>query len=132
MELAALATGRGPRARVLRPLDGRTTERIDDIPVPQASVSQVICSLPRLDESDAPVYHQVRQEQIAAGETTQNRVEMPTEQEQVIVQKIPEVQVVERIQEQGDSTGACATAHRRTNCARQSLRYRCRKGKVSK
>ena len=34
------------------------------------------------------------------GETTQNIVDVPTVQEQVIVQGIPEVQVVERIQEQ--------------------------------
>ena len=75
----------------------RTTEQIEDIPLPQASVTG---SLPRLDESDAVVYHQVRQEQIAAGETTQNIVDIPTVQEQVIVQGIPEVQVVEQIQEE--------------------------------
>ena len=78
----------------------RTTEQIEDIPLPQASVSQVTGSLPRLDESDAPVYHQVRQEQIAAGETTQNMVDIQTVQEQVIVQGIPEVQVVKLVQKQ--------------------------------
>ena len=46
------------------------------------------------------MYHQVRQEQIAAGETTQNIVDIPTVQEQVIVQEDPMVQFMERIQEQ--------------------------------
>ena len=46
------------------------------------------------------MYHQVRLEQIAAGETIQNRVENPTVQEQVNVQENPEVHVMERIQEQ--------------------------------
>ena len=41
----------------------------------EASASQVIGSLPRLDESAAPVYHHARQEQSAAGEATQNTVE---------------------------------------------------------
>ena len=75
-------------------------EQIEGIPVQQVSASQVIGSLPRLDESDAPVYHQVRQEQIAAGETTRNIVENPTAQEQVIFQVNPDVRIVERIQEQ--------------------------------
>ena len=46
------------------------------------------------------MYHQVRQEQIAAGDPTQNIVDIPTVQEQVIVQENPEVQCVERIQKQ--------------------------------
>ena len=46
-----------------------------------------------------PVHHEVRQEQIAAGETTRNTVENPTVLEQVIVQKISELQVMERIQD---------------------------------
>ena len=56
--------------------------------------------LPLLAEFAASVVSQVNQEQIVAVETSQNIVENPTVQEQVIVQKIPEVQVVERIQEQ--------------------------------
>ena len=56
--------------------------------------------LPPLEEFAASVVSQVHQEQIVAGETCQNIVENPTVQERVIVQKIPEVQVVERIQEQ--------------------------------
>ena len=78
----------------------RTMEQIVDIPVPQASASQIIGSLPRLNESAAPVYDEVRQEQIAAGETTRNILEIPTVQEQVIVQGNPDVQVVAVFQEQ--------------------------------
>ena len=44
--------------------------------------------------------NQVLQEQIVAGETTQNTVENPSVQEQAIVQEHPELQVVERIHEQ--------------------------------
>ena len=44
------------------------------------------------------MYNQVHQEQIVAGEMTQNIVENPAVQEQVIVQEIPPV--VERKQEQ--------------------------------
>ena len=40
------------------------------------------------------------QKQTVAGETSQNIVETPTVQEQVIIQETPEVQVVEGIQEQ--------------------------------
>ena len=58
-------------------------EQIEDIPVPQASASQV----------------KVRLEQTAAGETTRNIVVNPTVQEQVIVQKISELQFMEPIQE---------------------------------
>ena len=49
------------------------------------------------------MYSQIHQEQIVAGMTTQHRVENPAVQEQVIVQEIPQapqVQIVERIQEQ--------------------------------
>ena len=88
----------------------RTMEQIEYIPVPQASASQVIGSHTRLDESVAPVYHQVRQE------TTQNIVEIPTVQEQVIVQEIPEVQVVEQIQEQIVETIKVDPLERRTIC----------------
>ena len=57
-------------------------------------------SLPRLAASASPVYRHVRQEQIAAGETTRNIVENPSVPEQVIVQKNSELQVLERILEQ--------------------------------
>ena len=40
------------------------------------------------------------QEQLVVGETSQTIVDIPTVQDQVIIQEIPEVQVVERIQEQ--------------------------------
>ena len=49
------------------------------------------------------MYRQIHQEQIVAGMTTQHKVENPAVQEQVIVQEIPltpQVQIVERIQEQ--------------------------------
>ena len=42
------------------------------------------------EEFDAPVYNQIHQELIVAGETTQNTFENPTVQEQVIVQEIPQ------------------------------------------
>ena len=64
------------------------------------SRSKTFLGSPRWDELDAAVCHRVRQEQFAAGKTTQNIVDVPTVQEQVIVQGIPKVQVVERIQEQ--------------------------------
>ena len=44
-----------------------------------------------LEEFTGPVYDQVHQEQFAPGETTENMVEIPVVQEQVIVQAIPEV-----------------------------------------
>ena len=94
----------------------------------EGSASQVSGSLPRLDESAAPVYHHVRQEQIAAGETTQNIVEFPTVQVQVIVPEIPGAQVVERIQEQIVSPLRCFrksvanSAPSNKLCACQSLR----------
>ena len=78
-----------------------------DIPClvnPQFSITavapQVVGSLPPLQEFDALVYNQIHQEHIVAGETTQNIVENPAVQEQVIVQEIPQVSIVERIQEQ--------------------------------
>ena len=43
-----------------------------------------------LEEFTEPVYDQVHQEQFAAGEMTENMVEIPVVQEQVIVQAIPE------------------------------------------
>ena len=54
----------------------------------------------RLDESDAVVPPRDCQEQIAAGETNRNRVDAPTVQEPVLVQEIPELQVVEQKQKQ--------------------------------
>ena len=56
----------------------------------EASAPQVIGSLPPLEEFDAPVYDIIHQEHIVAGETTQNIVEIPVVQEQVIVQEIPQ------------------------------------------
>ena len=47
-----------------------------------------------------PVYNHIHQEQIVAGETTQNILEKPAVQEKVIVQEILQVSMVERIQEQ--------------------------------
>ena len=60
----------------------------------EASEPQVVGSLPPLEEFDEPVYNQIHQEQIAAGETTQNTVENPAVQEQVVVQEIPQVSIV--------------------------------------
>ena len=51
-------------------------------------------------DPSVPVHHEVRQEQIAAGETTRNIMENPTVLEQVIVQENSELQDMERIQEQ--------------------------------
>jgi len=45
------------------------------------------------------VYNHVHWEQIVTGEMTLNIVEIPVVQEQVTVQEIPQVSVVERIQE---------------------------------
>ena len=56
----------------------------------EASAPKVVCSLPPSEEFDAPVYNQIHQEQIAAGETTQNIVEIPVVHEQVIAQEIPQ------------------------------------------
>ena len=54
-------------------------------------VAPAVGSLPPYEESSAPVYNQVHQEQIAAGDTTENIAEIPVVQEQVIVQGIPDV-----------------------------------------
>ena len=45
---------------------------------------------PHVVDSTEPVYSQVHQEQIVAGEMTQNIIENSVVQEQVIVQEIPE------------------------------------------
>ena len=55
---------------------------------------------PHLEQFTEPVYNQVHQEQIPAGETTENIAEIPCVQEQVIIQEIPQVSSGERIQEQ--------------------------------
>ena len=54
---------------------------------------RVVGSLPPVEEFTGPVYDQVHQEQFAAGEMTENTVEIPVVQEQVIVHAIPEVVV---------------------------------------
>ena len=59
----------------------------------EASAPQVVLLLLPFEEFTAPVYNQVHQEQIVA-----------TVQALVIVQEIPEVSVVERIQEQNVET----------------------------
>ena len=51
----------------------------------------VVGSLPPAVEFTGPVYDQVHQEQFAEGEMSENMVEIPVVQEQVIVQAIPEV-----------------------------------------
>ena len=56
--------------------------------VVETSVPKVIGSLRPYEKFTARVYNQVHQEQIAAGETTQNIVETPVVKEQVIVQEI--------------------------------------------
>ena len=66
---------------------------------------QVVVSLPLCEEFSAPVYNQVNQEQINAGETTENIAEIPVVQEQVTVQEIPEVSDVGRMQEPCSFTG---------------------------
>ena len=55
----------------------------------EASAPQVVVLLPLFQEFTAPVYNQVHQEQIVAGEMTLNIVENTAVQEQVIVQEIP-------------------------------------------
>ena len=69
-------------------------------PVVEAFSPQVVGSLPSFDEFDAPVYNRIHQEQIVARMTVQHRVGNPAVQEHVIVQEIPQVPIVERIQEQ--------------------------------
>ena len=59
----------------------------------EVSSSQVVGSLPLGDVFAAPVFHQVHQEQLAGGDTTENIAHFPVVQEQVIVQDIPEVVV---------------------------------------
>ena len=59
------------------------------ISITAVEASQVVGSFPLSEDFAAPVYKQIQQEQIVA-----------TPQAQVIVQEIPEVSVVERIQEQ--------------------------------
>ena len=58
---------------------------------------QVLGTLLTLAELAAPVVSQVHQEQVVAGQTTQNIVDISTVQEQVIAQEIPEFQVVEKM-----------------------------------
>ena len=70
-----------------------------------SSAPQVVGSLPPLHEFTATVYNQVLQEQIVAFEMTQNIDENPSVQEQLIVQEIPQVSFVERIQELCSFTG---------------------------
>ena len=66
---------------------------------PQFSSTTVEASAPQVvEEFDALVYDQSFQEQIVAGEMTPNIVENPALQEQVIVQEIPPVSIVERMQ----------------------------------
>ena len=61
------------------------------------------------------------QEQLVVGETSQIIVVIPTYRDQVIIQEIPEVQVVERIQEQIKDSIKVVLEERvqhRTNCGR--------------
>ena len=60
--------------------------------------SQVVDSLPSVEEFDALVYDQIHHEQIAAEEMTQNIIGNSAVQEQAIVQEI--LPHVEQIQEQ--------------------------------
>ena len=55
-----------------------------------SSAPQVVVSLPLSAEFGAPVYDQIHQEQIVAGEMTPNTIENPAVQEKVIVQEIPQ------------------------------------------
>ena len=71
----------------------------------EASAPQVVFSLPPFEEFTEPVYNQVHQEHFVTGEITLNIVEHPAVQEQVTVQEIPQVSVVERIQELCSFTG---------------------------
>ena len=62
----------------------------------EVSTPQAVGSPPPFEEFDAPVYSQIHQEQIVAGETYQNTLENPVVQEQVVVQEIPQApQVVD-------------------------------------
>ena len=64
----------------------------------ETSAPQVIGSHPPFEVFTEPVYNQVRQEQIVAGEMTQKIIEHSAVQEQVIVREILPVSVVERMQ----------------------------------
>ena len=55
------------------------------------SASQVVGSLLHGEVFAAPVFHQVRQEQLAGGEIPENLVEIPVVHKQVIVQASPHV-----------------------------------------
>ena len=63
-----------------------------------ASAPQVVGPFPPSKEFASTVHNQVHQQKIGAKETTQNIVEIPTVQVNAL--EIPEVQIVERIQEQ--------------------------------
>ena len=52
----------------------------------EGSASQVVDPVPPAEEFALPVFYQVRQEQSAAGEMTENTMDSPVVQEQVIVQ----------------------------------------------
>ena len=71
----------------------------------EASAPQVVVSLLPFEEFTTLVRNQVHQEQIVGGEMTLNIVENPAVQEQVSVQEIPQVSIVERIQELCSFTG---------------------------
>ena len=60
----------------------------------------VVGSLLLSEEFTEPVYNQVHQEQIAAGETTENVAEIPFVKKQVIGQENSELQVMKRTHEQ--------------------------------
>ena len=69
----------------------------------EAFSPQVVGSLPPLDKFVAPVYNQIHQEQIVAGETTQRTFGFPAVQEQVVFQAIPQTpQVVDSFPRLGD------------------------------
>ena len=57
----------------------------------RASAPRVVGSLPPAEEFSLPVFYQVYQEQSVAGGSTENIVESPVVQEQVVVQAIPRV-----------------------------------------
>ena len=57
----------------------------------EPTAPRVVGSLPPAEEFTRPVYGHVHQEQFAAGEMSENMVEFPVVQEQVIVQAIPVV-----------------------------------------
>ena len=51
----------------------------------------VVGPLPPLEEFTEHIYNQAHHNLITAGETTENIAEIPVEEEQVIVQEIPDV-----------------------------------------